>query len=405
MLTYQLLLIKMILIISFNARAIAHLAKKLGLEIAIVDFWGDRDIFSLSDKVSTIFKPELKSYHVFPNKRKNEEMLVDLALEIISEEQIDGVLIGSGLDDRPDLLTKIGSNATILGNDINCIKTVRELRKVHNKLQKEGIRFPSTLFPNKESEILSFSEERGFPFVIKPIKSMGGVGIRLIKNRTELDDFLDRGGMLQDYYIQEYIRGIDISTTIVGNTLDFQVISINKQLIGKSECGTSLPFKYCGNIIPFECPPDVADKIKNASLKISARFKMTGVFGIDFVLSNNEPFFMEINPRFPGTIELIEMGTKINPVKLHLNAVRGYIPCDVVNLEGVAMKAILFAKTTFLTPNFRPSPYIVDVPFPNIQLHPEDPICAVQIIEPSYAEAVRSIDRIINHIFLECKYR
>ncbi len=320
----------MILIISFNARAIAQLARKLGLEIIVVDFWGDQDLLSLVDKVYTVFKPEFKSYQAFRDQKLNEEKLVDLASQVICTEKIDAVLIGSGLDDRPDLWKKINSMVPILGNSPDCIKTVRNLLAIHRSLKKNNIKFPLTQFVKDITQIHEFTDQIGFPCVFKPLKTLGGMGIRLIRNESDLFYFLKKDSdLLNKYYIQEYIRGENISATIVGNKSNFKVLSINKQLIGIKKYGTNLPFKYCGNIIPLNCPINIAQKIENVSIKISKKFKLTGIFGIDFVLKENEPFFMEINPRFPGTIELLAMISELNPVKLHLDAIQGIIPSKI----------------------------------------------------------------------------
>ncbi|NVM52477.1 MAG: ATP-grasp domain-containing protein [Candidatus Helarchaeota archaeon] len=388
----------MILIVSFNARAIAQLAKNMGLEVAIVDFWGDQDLFPLSEKVFTVFKPKFKSYSAFPDQRQNEEKLVDLAFQVISKEKIDSVLIGSGLDDRPDLWERINSAVPILGNSPECVRRVRNLLEVQNKIQQENIKFPLTLLSTDTSEIEDFAARVGFPLVFKPLKTLGGVGIRLIQNESELLNFFEKySGNLNGYYVQEYVRGENISTTIVGNKNDFKVLSINEQLIGIKKLGTNLPFKYCGNIIPFDCSPEIAHRIKLISIQISRMFKLSGVFGIDFVLQGNTPYFMEVNPRFPGTIELLAMISQLNAVKLHLDAVQGSIPAHLEKFRGFAMKCVLFAKKVIVTPDFEHLPHIYDIPPPNILLMPEDPICTVQLSDRNRER----LQKKLNQMFLK----
>ncbi len=398
----------MILIVSFNARAIAQIAKFLGLEIAVVDFWGDKDLFALTDKVYTVFKPEFKTYHAFPDQTQNEELLVDLALDVLSTEEVEGILIGSGLDDRPDLWEKLGSKAPVLGNTPQCVKSVRDIIEVHKKLHPENIMVPKTIMPPNISNLKNKGIEIAFPIVIKPKKSIGGVGIKMFKKEPEFINFFERTPEnFKNYYIQEYIKGENISTTIVGDGTYYKVLSINEQLIGMEKYGTKLPFKYCGNIIPFICSPEVARDIKKVSIYIAKMFQLVGVFGIDFVLQENIPYFMEINPRFPGQIDILFKHTLINPVKFHLDAVRGKLPDNVLTFPYLKqpkfiMKVILFAKQPFTTPIFENTLGKADIPPPNINLKPEDPICTLNNYGKTRKIVMNRVDWTAVQVYSEC---
>ena len=389
----------MILIVSFNARPLAQFAKDLGLEVAIVDFWGDQDIFPISNKVHTVFKPDFKSYAAFPDQKKNEDLLVKLAFQVLSTEKIDSILIGSGLDDRPDLWSRLSSMAPILGNSAECIKQVRDLIEVHKKLQKIGIPFPHT-YPL--SQMKDSQNTLKFPFVIKPRKTLGGLGIRLMQNQNEFDDFLyNNADSLETFFIQEYIKGENISTTVVGNKLDYKVLSINKQLIGIKHLGTEMPFKYCGNVVPYDCPLKIARKIETCSVRISKLFDLTGVFGIDFVLKGATPYFMELNPRFPGTIELLYLLSHLNAIQLQLDAIKGILPKMLEKPYGYAMKCVLFAKKQLITPQLKEIPHLSDIPPPNLLLNKEDPIGTLILFDKNLNELQSRMNLLVHQIYLK----
>jgi predicted ATP-grasp superfamily ATP-dependent carboligase len=369
-----------------------------------VDFWGDRDLFRVTDEVYTVFKPEHVSYSTFPNSRLNAENLVKLALQVISKREIEGVLIGSGLDDRPDLWQKIAFRAPILGNTPDQVKAVRNLTQLQTRFRRENIKFPKTLKPANFHEIDRLAMEIGFPLVLKPKETMGGVGIFLIKNSSELRTFFQTSERsFRDFYIQAYIKGKNISATMVGDGSEYRVLSINEQLIGVQEFGTKLPFKYCGNIIPFLCSPEAEREIHKVSIYISKMFQLSGIFGIDFVLGGNIPYFMEINPRFPGTIELLQLVSETNSVKVHLDAVEGQIPKHFGKIKGVAMKAVLFARNPLITPNLEDIRNITDVPFPDLRLSPEDPICCIQMRDESREKLRERIKFRVNQVFYKCE--
>ena len=392
----------MILIVAFNARPIAYLARKMGLEVAIVDFWGDQDTFSLSDKLYTVFKPKFKSYAAFPDQRQNEELLVELALKVISEENIDSILIGSGLDDRPDLWSRLDSTVRVLGNSPECIKKVRNLMEVHKNLQKHSIPCPQTHLFSEIVHNADYLKSIKFPFVVKPIKTLGGLGIQFIRNRSEFAEFSKNySSSLNNFFIQEYIKGENISATIVGNKHSYKVLSINQQLIGLHELGTNLNFKYCGNIIPYVCSSETARIIENTCIQICKLFKLSGVLGIDFVLAEKTPYFMEINPRFPGTIELLYLLSNLNAVELHLNSVNNIIPTELGKPDGYAMKCILFAKKRLMTPHLEALSYLSDIPAPGIILNKEDPIGTLLVYDKDLIKLKKRMQSLINQVYLK----
>lgn len=80
------------------------------------------------------------------------------------------------------------------------------------------------------------------------------------------------------------------------------------QLIGISSC-TSRPFGYCGNDFAAvrDLDQEVLNRIERSVIDIGGwmlRSGYRGAFGVDFLIKNEEPLFLEINPRFQGSTHL-----------------------------------------------------------------------------------------------------
>lgn len=69
----------------------------------------------------------------------------------------------------------------------------------------------------------------GFPVVLKPINGSGGFRIRLARSqKEEKRNFEEVGSETREAWIQKYIRGVDASSSVLGNGRTCARISVEK---------------------------------------------------------------------------------------------------------------------------------------------------------------------------------
>ena len=164
---------------------------------------------------------------------------------------------------------------------------------------------------------------------------------------------------------------------MLGTGKDCQAIAVTEQLIGKLELGVSMPFGYCGNIVPLKNSATVIETMKSVSEELGSKLGLIGSNGFDFVIKNDQPFLVELNPRFQGSLECIDAVTSSNLVKLHIDACNGNLPEKSLELKGYAIKMILYAKNRIIVPNLSQMSHILGVPVEGIILEPSNPVCTV----------------------------
>ena len=74
---------------------------------------------------------------------------------------------------------------------------------------------------------------------------------------------------------------------------------------------------YCGNIVPAGISEEEERIISEISIFLTRELGLKGINGFDFVLKNNYPYFMECNPRIPGSISASESALNLNLLDLH----------------------------------------------------------------------------------------
>lgn len=377
---------KTFLVVAFNARPIALSAKRLGLHVLAADYWGDADIQGSVDGLVSVIKQRPGNRPKRPDAPVHES-LFDAALKAIDQYGApDSILMGSGMDDHPDFWERLERVAPILGNDIMSLLRMRNRIRLFALAEKIGIVCPDTIEVKSADECLEVANEMGYPVILKPLTGSGGYGIDIAHDEDEARRFY---GNRKSLLVQEYVKGIDASSSVLGNGDECMVVSVNEQLIGKKELGSTRPFGYCGNIVPLGGSPRVRALIEEASRALGEALGIVGTNGIDWVVrSDDVPVLMEVNPRFQGTLECIEMLTGANVVKMHIEACKGRLPLKSPRMNGFATKMIVYAKARRVVGDLRQIDGTYDVPVLNTIIDIGDPICTVQEQDKTRSESI-----------------
>lgn len=361
-----------IMVVGVNTRPVVKSAKALGLKTIAVDCFGDVDLLERADIVFSMRSERPKS-----SKRST---LFQLSLQALEAHEVDAILLTSGTEHNPQLIEELGKRAKIIGNNnttqLEICKNKEKLFRIADKLD---ISYPLTHRVRTRDEALEAAGDVGYPVVLKPAFGGGGIGIRLAKSPEEVNRFFKRvlsAGDGESLYVQQYIRGIDASASVLSSGDEAKCLTVNEQIIGDKRLGAPGPFGYCGNIVPLKAEKKLTEKIAKYAETLCSEIGLLGSNGVDFVLSGNNPHLMEINPRFQGTIDCIEKLLRINLVEEHIRACGGGL-CSYKRPVGYSVKLIVYAKENVKIPGLRAFPGIVDIPRKDSIVKRGKPICSV----------------------------
>jgi hypothetical protein len=115
--------------------------------------------------------------------------------------------------------------------------------------------------------------------------------------------------------------------------------------------------------------------------EIVSELGLVGSNGVDYLLTERGPVVVEVNPRFQGSLDVVEMSTERNVFQAHVNAFEGILPEKPVP-KKVAGRAILFADENVrigehLTRWFTAKDWITDVPRSGSVIKERDPVASI----------------------------
>ncbi|HEY8804695.1 MAG TPA: ATP-grasp domain-containing protein [Clostridium sp.] len=168
------------------------------------------------------------------------------------------------------------------------------------KLAEEvGVPCPQTLHPKNLYNLLSLIEPMKFPLVIKPRVSSGSRGIRIVNNKEEFIKVYEEIHQVYGFpIIQEYIG--------IGDRYDVCLLFDNANEL-KAQFVQKEIRHFPIDIGPSTMQESVeAPEVLQYALSIMKKLPWKGVVELEFIVDtrDNKFKFMEINPRFWGSLQL-----------------------------------------------------------------------------------------------------
>ncbi|MFX0090449.1 MAG: ATP-grasp domain-containing protein [Candidatus Hodarchaeota archaeon] len=385
--------VESILVVGFNARPIVTFLCELGYQVYAIDYFGDIDLRqSCATQVFTVLNQKPGKNLKRQLYRKPAEYLTILAEILADEAGIDGIIIGSGLDDRRDLWERLEKLAPILGNSAKRLPELRNRDKLYSLATQQGIPIPSYAKISSVEEALEEFKNHS-PAVLKNIKTGGGVQTYYCEQeddvRTAAEELLQEGKKI---FIFPFIEGQDASVSVLGGQTTSQVIGFTDQIIGEQHVYAPGRFSYCGNLVPSSLPKDITKTLEIQFANLATKLRLKGINGFDFIYSQktNQITLLELNPRILGSLEPQCRAFSKNLMELHLNAVTGH-HFELFNVfpKKGCIKLILFSpQDNFVIPPLDVQE-AVDRSLAGVILQKGQPFCTViqEASTPAIAKA------------------
>lgn len=242
-----------------------------------------------------------------------------------------------GFEHQSELVERISKRHRLWGMDGETLRAIRDPFRVARVLEKARIPAP-TVSP------VARGVPRDGSWLKKPLCSGGGRGI---------EPLIKQGSVrLDSCYLQQRIRGPSFSALYIGTPPEARLVGVTRQLIGAPRS----PFGYRGNIGPLPIAAPLAARLKALGSVLTSSFRLTGWFGVDYVLNRGIPWPVEINPRYTASVEIHELFLGRSLLADHSRACEGIVepnatPAVSARPSGpVFGKRIVYASQPFVVP-------------------------------------------------------
>src|SRR5262249_29450869 len=148
-----------------------------------------------------------------------------------------------------------------------------------------------------------------------------------------------------------YMPGEPHAAVYVGDGQRARFLGLARQLVGESWLHAA-PFHYCGSVGPASITPSLQAALERLGNVLAGGGEVRGRFGGDGVVHAGSFWPVEINPRYPASVEVLEYATGLAALDLHRSVFESQTrPASHPRSWGeVVGKAILFARASVTIP-------------------------------------------------------
>jgi predicted ATP-grasp superfamily ATP-dependent carboligase len=350
-----------VLIAGFATRHVAQSAANAGYEVCTVDHFCDQDL----------------SWYT-KDREKFEDLadLPDAIDRICRRQKFDYFVPTSGAEILPVSIPLLGTDP-------------RSIRRFMDKLDTQHF-FEAICVP--APRIVPDGE---YPAMVKPRTGAGGWRNAVIANEAAMTAWR---ALYDDvpHIRQELVAGVAASVCCIATGSQAMAVATNEQILrgGKGESA----YGFSGSVTPSYHP--ASEEIQALAGWIAAKSGCVGTIGIDFVIGNEGPVAIEVNPRFQGTVDTVEMATGANLFSLHLDACRGMLPPESPASSQVAARRILFADKDITVSGdlSRFREFVADIPWPGTFFEEEQALVSVYGWGPNRTAACAMLDKHISTV-------
>lgn len=176
-------------------------------------------------------------------------------------------------------------------------------------------------------EIKSFGEQYGYPIIIKASLGGGGRGMRIVHNADEVEESFNRAKSEakaafgnDEVYVEKYInKPKHIEVQIIGDSIG------NIVHLFERDCSIQRRHQKVVEIAPsVSLSDELRNRICEAAVSLMKKVNYLNAGTVEFLVSKNEFYFIEVNPRVQVEHTITEMITGIDIVQTQILVAEGY---------------------------------------------------------------------------------
>lgn len=253
-----------------------------------------------------------------------EEMSLERVLDIYEREGATGVIVSVGGQIPNNLAGPLAASGVhILGTAARDIERAEDRRQFSDMLDDMGLKQPAWSVLKSKDEAVEFSNQVGFPVLVRPSFVLSGAAMRVASDESQLRNFLGLAADVADdkpVVVTKFILGAkEIEFDGVANGGKILNYAIGEHLenagVHSGDATVILPAQklYVGTI----------RQIKKYAAAIARGLNITGPFNIQFMATGNDVMVIECNLRASRTFPFVSKTFRANFISLATRAMCG----------------------------------------------------------------------------------
>ncbi len=304
------------------------------------DYCTVRGIMSLKEKgYETIVinnNPETVSTDFnISDKLYFEPITLEDVMNVIGKEKPEAVILQFGGQTALKLAASLEENGVkILGTEAMALHLAED-REAFAKLAIQlNVPCPEGSGVYTVADGLAVAEKIGYPLMVRPSFVLGGLGMKVVKDSAEAEDYLKNAFLLdgvKTVLVDKFIEGIECEIDAISDGNTILIPGIMEHLEGAGvHSGDSIAHYPTVNLTQAH-----KEQIVKYTEILSKAMAIKGLLNIQFIISGEKVYVLEVNPRSSRTIPFLSKVTGVPMIDVAINVMLGKALKDLGYGEGL----------------------------------------------------------------------
>ena len=245
-----------------------------------------------------------------------EPLTFEYVQEILKKEKTKKVVVQLGGQIPLNIARELeAAGAEIVGTSVKSIYDVEDRGLFSELIKKLELTQPRNRMASDANEVMKYSEEIGFPVLLRPSFVLGGRSMFVAYKREELAEFLMQGiemskarPILVDQFLEDAFE-YDVDAVSDGKNVYVAGIMQHIEAAGVHSGDSACVFP------PFKSEKKAEDEMITAAAKIARELDVQGFLNIQFALKDGVLYILEVNPRASRTIPFLSKASGVDLIE------------------------------------------------------------------------------------------
>lgn len=279
-----------------------------------------------------------------------EPLTLEDVMHVIDLEKPEGVIVQFGGQTAINLADGLVERGVkILGTSLEDLDRAENRNKFEHALQEMGIPQPKGKTATSVEEAIIIAEDIGYPVLVRPSYVLGGRAMEIVYKQEELLHYMKNAVKINPEHpvlIDRYLTGKEVEVDGISDGRHVVIPGIMEHI---ERAGV-----HSGDSIAVYPPQSLTVKQKEVIIDYTTRLakglNIIGLLNIQYVISNDEVYVIEVNPRSSRTVPFLSKITNVPMANLATKVIlgqslesQGYQSGIVPEQSGVYVKVPVFS--------------------------------------------------------------